>query len=133
MTLNVRNCPRCGKVFARTIHDVCPACIQKIEDDYQSCLKYLRENRGCTIRELSDETEVSIRQITKFIRESRISLMDAPNMSYPCESCGVLIREHNLCQECRSKLMKDMQNVRPTFTDKQEQNSDKGGVFRYKK
>lgn len=115
MTLNVRNCPRCGKVFAKTIHDVCPACIKTIEDDYQSCLKYLRENRGCTISELSEETEVTIRQITKFIREGRISLMDAPNMSYPCESCGVLIREHSMCQECRNKIAKDVQSVQDSL------------------
>lgn len=130
MTLNVRNCPRCGKVFAKTIHDVCPACIKNIEDEYQACLNYLRENKGCTIGELSDETGVTIRQITKFIREGRISLMDAPNMSYPCESCGVLIREHTMCQECRNKLVKDVKNVSTTMRNNAS-STDRSG-FRYK-
>lgn len=131
MTLNVRNCPRCGKVFARTIHDVCPACIQNIEEDYQACLKYLRENKGCTISELSDATEVTIRQITKFIREGRISLMDAPNMSYPCESCGVLIRDHHICEECRKKLNKDLQRMNRDQLSQDSSRIDAG--YRYKK
>lgn len=111
MSLNAANCPRCGRLFMKNIKDVCPSCIKEIEKQYERCLKYLRENRDCTIQELSDETEVPSRQIVKFIREGRISIVNAPNMSYPCESCGTLIRENTICDNCRSRLSKDYRNL----------------------
>jgi len=109
--MNIDNCPRCGKIFAKGFNDVCPACTREIDKEYETCANYLRENRGASITLLSDETGVSIRQITKFIREGRISLMDAPNLSYPCESCGVLIQSNNLCDSCRKRLVNASKNL----------------------
>ncbi|MCR2806740.1 TIGR03826 family flagellar region protein [Paenibacillus soyae] len=109
--MNVDNCPRCGKIFAKNFRDVCPACMKDIDREYQLCADYLRENKGAIIHELSDATGVAIRQITKFIREGRISIVNAPNMSFPCESCGTLIRENHLCEDCRSRLTKDTRRM----------------------
>jgi flagellar operon protein (TIGR03826 family) len=112
MALNIGNCNRCGKIYVKnSIHDVCPACVKEIDKMYETASKYLRDNRGCTIQELSDSTEIPFRQIVKFIREGRISIMNMPNMSYPCESCGTAIREGHICIDCRKKLTKDYQNV----------------------
>ncbi|MFD0696232.1 TIGR03826 family flagellar region protein [Paenibacillus sp. GCM10027628] len=108
--MNVANCPRCGKIFVKGFNDVCPNCVKEIELQYEKCVKFLRENRGAAIQELSEATEVSIKQITKFIREGRISIVNAPNMSYPCEVCGTLIRENTMCEPCRAKLVKDVRN-----------------------
>ena len=110
--MNVGNCPRCGKLFAKGIRDVCPACLRDIDQEYQRCAEYLRENKGAIITELSDATGVSIRQITKFIREGRISIVNAPNLSYPCESCGTLIRDNHLCDECRIRLTKAARDIK---------------------
>jgi ribosome-binding protein aMBF1 (putative translation factor) len=63
---------------------------------------------------------VSIRQITKFIREGRISIKDAPNMGFPCEVCGTNIREGSICESCRSKLAKDMSNSQEDAARRQE-------------
>lgn len=106
--MNLGNCPRCGKLYAVNFREVCPACIKDIDNEYERCATYLRENRGCGIQQLSEETGVSYRQITKFIREGRISLIDAPNLAYPCEMCGTFIREGNMCMDCRAKLAKEL-------------------------
>jgi hypothetical protein len=90
------------------MHDICPACIKEVEAEYEKCVKYLREYRQCTLQELSEATEVSIRQITRFIREGRISIANNPNMSYSCEMCGTMIREGNICESCRQKLIRDV-------------------------
>lgn len=110
MGMNVANCPRCGKIFVKGFAEVCPNCVKDLELQYEKCLKYLRENRGTTIADLSEATGVAIKQITKFIREGRISIIHAPNMSYPCEVCGFLIRENTICESCRMKLVKDVRN-----------------------
>jgi flagellar operon protein (TIGR03826 family) len=128
MGMNVANCPRCGKIFVKGFNEVCTNCMKENEMQYEKCLKYLRENKGNTINELSEATEVTIRQITKFIREGRISIMNAPNMSYPCEVCGTLIRENPICDSCRSKLAKDVRNNSEDETRKQEQAKQQGQV-----
>ncbi len=106
--MNLGNCPRCGRLYALNFRDVCSNCIKEIEREYQDCADYLRENKGATIQELSDATEVSIKQITRFIREGRISIENAPNMMYPCEVCGTLIRDGHMCDSCRTRLTKDL-------------------------
>ncbi|MEO3947266.1 flagellar protein [Gorillibacterium sp. CAU 1737] len=120
MTLNVMNCTRCGKLCVRTPSEMCGACLKDLELQYEDCLHYLRENRGITLQELSDATGVPVKQIIRFIREGRISLVNAPNLSYPCEVCGTLIREQAMCPSCRQRLMND-------FAQAQEDERKKDG------
>lgn len=108
---NLVYCPRCNKLFAKHFREVCNNCHHELEKDYERCIEYLRKNKGLTIQQLAEDTEISIKQITRWIREGRISLMDAPNMTYPCEVCGTLIRESNMCDSCRGRLQKDMKNA----------------------
>ncbi|WP_338043631.1 flagellar protein [Paenibacillus hamazuiensis] len=75
------------------------------------CINYLREFRECTLQELSEATEVPIRQITRFIREGRISIKNNPNMSLICEVCSTPIREGLMCESCRARLAKDASNL----------------------
>lgn len=111
MALKIDYCPRCGKIFAKGFRDICPACVKIVEEEYKRCVEYLRENKGANIQELSEATDVSIKQITKFIREGRISLQNAPNLMYPCEVCGILIREGVMCDRCRNRLKTDLKNA----------------------
>lgn len=109
--MGLDNCPRCGKLYATNFRDVCPACIKDIDEEYRLCSEYLRKHKGASIHEVSEETSVSIKQITKFIREGRISLVGAPNLAYPCEVCGTLIRENTMCLNCRSRLVHDINHT----------------------
>ncbi|OKP85831.1 flagellar protein [Paenibacillus helianthi] len=109
--MNLDNCPRCGRLYVKNIMDLCQPCIKDLEHQYETCVSYLRENRGTNIQELSDATEIPIKEITRFIREGRISIANAPNMMYPCEVCGTLIREGHMCDSCRNRLRKDLTNA----------------------
>jgi flagellar operon protein (TIGR03826 family) len=121
MGLNVANCPRCGRIMVKGLHAFCPNCIKEIDQQYERCIQYLREHKGTTIIELSEAVDVSVKQITKFIREGRISIVHAPNMAYACEVCGTNIREGTMCESCRSKLVKDLSNSQQDEKRKQEQ------------
>ena len=131
MAPDFRYCARCGKLFARTISPFCGACLKEVEEEYKRCYNYLREHRGCTLQELSEGTGVSVRQIAKFIHEGRISLGDAPNLSYPCESCGKMIREHKLCADCRKRLTQDVQRV--TDPRRWQEQKNRGETFHYRR
>ncbi|MFE5324119.1 flagellar protein [Paenibacillus sp. NPDC056579] len=124
MSLNVDNCQRCGRVYVKNNYGLCGNCIKEIDLQYEKCLKYLRENRACYITELSEATGVSIKQITKFIREGRISINNNPNMAYNCEVCNTPIRVHTICDSCRSKLTKDASNLREDEQRKHTQQED---------
>lgn len=132
MSLNISNCPRCGKVFAVGIKDVCPACVKEIDGEFEKCIKFLRENKGATIHDLSETTNVTVKQITKFIREGRISLYNAPNMAYPCEICGMLIREGGMCDECRKRLAKDVNAAKEQDRLKREEELARKHIHTYK-
>lgn len=109
--MNLDNCPRCGRLYVKNLMELCQPCIKDLEHEYEICVNYLRENKGTNIQELSDATGISIKEITRFIREGRISIANAPNMMYPCEVCGTLIRDGHMCDSCRSRLRKDLSNA----------------------
>mgnify|MGYP000875173727 CR=1 FL=1 len=125
--MELANCPRCGKLFARHFRDVCQNCYKELEAEYEVCVEYLRKNKGATITELSEDTGVSIKQITRFIKEGRISLYNAPNLSYPCEVCGVLIREGNICDSCRSRLRSEVRHLEAAEAGKERNHESKAG------
>lgn len=129
MGMNLGNCPRCGRLFANTFRDICPNCIKDIEQEYEKCLEYLRKEKSATIQEVSEATEVSIRQITKFIKEGRISVANNPNMMYPCEVCGVLIREGNMCDSCRTRLTRDLYAAAREDSNKSDQDKRGSGAY----
>jgi flagellar operon protein (TIGR03826 family) len=107
------NCPKCGKLFVKGVRDVCSSCYTLEEEEYRIVSGYLRdrENRKATIYDASEDTGVSIKLITKFIRQGRISLEGLPNMGFPCESCGQLIAKGTMCAACRGKLESDVKQL----------------------
>jgi len=109
--MNIENCPVCGKVYAKNPWGMCLNCRRQVEEEYGKCVEYLREHRFCTLSELSEATGVSVRQITRFIREGRLSIVDNPNISYACDSCGAPIREGTLCESCRAKLAEQFSHL----------------------
>lgn len=104
MKLNIDNCPRCGKIYTVNAQYLCKECLQKVEEQYQLCVEYLREHRYASIQQLSEGTGVPVSQISKFIMEGRISAAQGPGLTYPCETCGKPIRSQKLCDSCRKRL-----------------------------
>lgn len=128
--MNLDNCPRCGRLYVKNLAELCHSCIKELENQYEICVNYLRENKGTNIQELSDATEIPIKEITRFIREGRISIANAPNMTYPCEVCGTLIREGHMCESCRSRLRKDLSNAVKEKTATETRKNPTEGAYR---
>jgi uncharacterized protein len=97
------NCPKCRKLYLR-VREICDDCYQKQEGDYLKVASYLRDYPGITIQELSEETKVSISQIRHFILIGRIIIGHFPNLSYPCETCGVMIKTGKTCTTCNKAI-----------------------------
>jgi len=117
------NCPKCGKLFVKGMRDVCNDCFKIDEEEYKIVTTYLkqRENRKASLYEVSDATGVSVKQITRFVRQGRISLKDFPNMGAPCDSCGQPASSGNLCVNCKNKFTKEIES----FVEKEEKRMEK--------
>jgi len=105
----LRNCIRCGKVFAYTYNPVCNKCLEQEEEEFKRVKEYIYENPGSTVFEVSDATEISVEKIMKFLREERLELSsDNTNLLLECESCGRPIKSGRYCEECKNQIASEM-------------------------
>lgn len=107
----VTNCPNCGEIFIKTpFRDVCQKCWKQEEDEYQIVYQFMRKriNRAATIDQVVEQTGVKEETVLKFIKKGRIQLANFPNLGYPCDKCGRIIRTGRLCDSCTAELRQDL-------------------------
>lgn len=105
----LRNCIRCGKVFAYTYNPVCNKCLEQEEEEFKRVKEYIYENPGSTVFEVSEATGVSVEKIMKFLREERLELSsENANLLLECESCGRPIKSGRYCEECKNQIASEM-------------------------
>ncbi|HOJ78124.1 MAG TPA: MerR family transcriptional regulator [Bacillota bacterium] len=104
--MDVRNCKRCGKVFQYRGHNICYNCITQEEEDFQKVREYIQKHPNSTTVEVSEATEVSIKTITRFLREGRLDCegFDTSDLGLQCEKCGKEISSGRYCDECINEL-----------------------------
>ncbi|MGX1901495.1 TIGR03826 family flagellar region protein [Thermolongibacillus altinsuensis] len=108
------NCPRCGRLFVKNqIRDVCEQCYKEEEKLFEKVYTFIRkrENRTATLAQVVEATGVDESLIVKWIKNGRLRLVQFPNLGYPCERCGKTIREGRLCQECITRMKKEIEKV----------------------
>lgn len=109
----LKNCPRCNKIFVKNLRDVCQDCFKIEEEDFQAVYQFVRkrENRQASMLEVEEETGVKESVIVKFIKQGRLQVYSFPNLAYPCESCKKMIREGRICGECKSNITNGLNRV----------------------
>jgi flagellar operon protein (TIGR03826 family) len=127
-TPQLGNCPKCRKLYLR-IRNICDECYQKHEEDYLKTAAYLREYPGSTIQEVSEETQVSVVQIRQFILSGRIIMGNFPNLTYPCETCGNMIRAGKTCKSCRAKINQIEQQADKEEREHSQEKTKAGGYI----
>lgn len=108
------NCPKCGRLFVKNqFRDICEVCYKEEEKLFEKVYNFLRkrENRTATLAQVVAATEVDETLIIKWIKKGRIQLLQFPNLGYPCDKCGKLIREGRLCSECNQGLQQQLQKL----------------------
>lgn len=108
----LKNCPTCNGIFVKNqFRDVCEACWKEEEKAYETVYQYMRkrENRAATMTQVIEATGIEEDLLLKFIRNGRIKITQFPNLGYPCDKCGAIIREGKLCARCLGELKKDLQ------------------------
>lgn len=108
----LRNCTRCGGIFAMNIRDICPKCYRKEEDDFQTVYRFLtkRQNKEATIHEIVGATGVEEEAIIKFLKQNRLRASQFPKLVYPCEKCKSLISQDRLCSNCTEEIKSELKH-----------------------
>lgn len=101
MSVNVKKCRECGKIFQYFGKDICPECLQKLDDWFMEIRDYLDEHPSAKVSELSQELEIKEKVIMDFIRQGRIMLKEAV---ITCNNCGKPINGGDMCDECKSNI-----------------------------
>lgn len=110
--MDVRNCRNCGRLFNYIGGTpVCPTCAREIEEKFGVVKEYIRDNPRATIQQVSDDNEVSIQQINKWIREERLCFSEDSVVGVSCENCGAMIRTGRFCPVCKDKLANTLNSV----------------------
>jgi flagellar operon protein (TIGR03826 family) len=102
--MELKKCPRCGKLFAYSALPICDACLQKEEADFVKVRDYLREYPNSGLKETCEDTEVSENLIIKFLKEGRLISTNAFIGVLSCERCGKHINSGRFCEKCIVEL-----------------------------
>ncbi len=110
--MNLRNCARCGKMFNYLAgQPICENCKKAIEEDFQKVKQYIEENPRAGLRQISEECEVTTKQIQIWIREERLMFTADSPLQIKCENCGELIQTGRFCPKCKATMANTLNNT----------------------
>jgi flagellar operon protein (TIGR03826 family) len=107
--VQLRNCSRCGKIFAYVSKRICPDCLQEIEQDFERIRVYVKANPGATVAEIASELEIDPDMIMEFVRQGRSDVV-VNGITLQCERCGADIVLGRYSEECREELDKELRD-----------------------
>ena len=118
--MDVRNCPRCGKMFNSVAgKSICDNCEKQEEEDFKKVKEFVDENGEATLDMIVKGTEVSLKRISKFIREGRLEISRGLSDAFRCESCGAPIKTGKYCEKCFTSVKTDLADaLRPIDVNK---------------
>lgn len=108
--MNLKNCSECGVLFAYAGRNICNKCLDKEEEQYKMVRRYVRDNPGASVFEVSQATDIDEEKILQFIRDGRLQSQGFKGV-LECESCGKSISFGRLCEDCIMKRDKEIRGV----------------------
>ena len=110
--MEVRNCRECGKMFNYTSGmQICPICMKKMDEKFNEVKQYIYDNPGVGIQQVSEEMEVSVKLLKKWVREERLTFMEGSGVGIDCERCGRTILSGRFCEECKRKVTNQLDHA----------------------
>jgi flagellar operon protein (TIGR03826 family) len=109
------NCPKCGKVFAKMSDPICESCLKKEEVMFDKVVDFLKEFPDSSLHEVATATDVSVKKIMRYIKEGRIEITAGMKGELRCAYCGKPIRTGRFCDKCIVGITSE---VKEMFTKK---------------
>ena len=110
--MDVKTCKSCGRMFNCVGRvPLCPSCAEQMEKKFQQVKEYVWEHRTATIQDISDNNDVSVKQIRQWVREERLTFADDSPVGLECEKCGATIKTGRFCEACKNRLNSDLSSM----------------------
>ena len=110
--MDVRSCRNCGRLFNYLQgQPICPACRNKLEKKFEEVKEYIRSHESASIQQISEDTEVSVKQIKQWVREERLTFSSKSPVGIECENCGAMIRTGRFCNKCKNNMANTLQQM----------------------
>ena len=110
--MDVRNCKNCKRLFNYLGGEqICPACKEELENKFTKVRDYVWDNKNASMEQISEECEVSVKQIKQWVREERLVFTDDSNMGIECENCGAIIKSGRFCDKCKADMANNLNSV----------------------
>lgn len=108
--MEVRNCRGCNRLFNYMGggYFLCPACKADLDDKFADVKKYIRENPRATMNQISEDTQVSVKQLERWVREDRLVFADDSPIGIDCEGCGAMIKSGRFCNACSITMQRNL-------------------------
>ncbi len=107
--MEVRNCKGCGRLFNYLQGPpLCPGCVAELEEKFRKVKQFLRDNPKAALNVVSEENDVSVKQIKQWVREERLSFTEESQITLECESCGAKVLSGRFCDKCKTSLQHDL-------------------------
>ncbi len=100
----IKNCKRCGKIFAYLNNVNCPDCARVEEEEFDLVREFVKDHEFPTIPETSAATGVAEKYIVRWVREGRLERAGYKMAGLKCDSCGTDIYTGKLCEKCQGKM-----------------------------
>jgi len=111
MAPNLKNCSKCGRLFASGNRDICSKCLEKEGDDFSIIRNYLREHPGANVRQVAEATQIDEKVILKYLREGRLVAAQSSGSTITCQRCGKAISQGKYCTSCLTFLEVQFKSV----------------------
>lgn len=109
--MEIRNCKSCGKMFNYIGKPICPDCDKELEKKFVQVKDYIKEHKEASINKISEDNDVSVHQIKRWVRQERLSFSDVSVAGIECENCGAMIRTGRFCEACRNKMANELSST----------------------
>lgn len=110
--MDVKNCRSCGRLFNYMGgQQICPSCQRKLEDKFRDVKIYLDDNPNATVNRVAEDNEVSVKQIRQWIKDERLTLLEATLDGVVCEQCGTPIKSGRYCDKCKAHIQNTLASV----------------------
>lgn len=111
--MNVRNCRSCGRLFNYVGGPpICQECAKALEKKFQKVREYVRDHPDVPVSTVSEEMDVSVKQIRQWVREERLEFSEGVDTGLTCERCGKTIRTGRWCESCKDKVQSDLDGAK---------------------
>ena len=131
--MDVKTCRNCGKLYnyLGKITPYCPVCMKELEEKFEVCRKYIKENPGANIQEVADESGVSLKVIKQWVREERLSFTEGSLVGIECEICGANILTGRFCAKCKQNLQTGLSSLIQKPKTETKPSGSTGGKMRF--